>query len=357
MAAVPEIVSGVAGLDMDGVTLQRDDRVLRRRGGRHPRRSFRRGNDLLVSIRGGGHNGPGLALCDDGLVIDLSRLKGVRVDPAARTVRVAGGCTWGRCGSRHARLWPRGSHRHHFHNRRRRPDAGRRPRLPGAPVRPDHRQPAGGGRGAGRRPVRDGGRRTRTKTCSGRCAAAAGNFGVVTSFLFRRTSGGHRLRGGDAVAAGARGRCAALVSRFPSGGATRPQRLLRVSGRAYGSPIPRAAAPQADVRRRLVLPRPLDNAETVFRPVRAFGPPAFEFLVPMPFPMLQSMFDPLLPPGLQWYWKGDFVNEIGDEAIAVHLKYGLRLPTTLSTMHLCPVNGAVHDVGESETAFSYRGAT
>jgi hypothetical protein len=77
----------------------------------------------------------------------------------------------------------------------------------------------------------------------------------------------------------------------------------------------------------------------------------------MPFPMLQSMFDPLLPPGLQWYWKGDFVNELGEEAIAVHLKYGLRLPTSLSTVHLYPVDGAVHQVGEDETAFSYRGAT
>ena len=55
---------------------------------------------------------------------------------------------------------------------------------------------------------------------------------------------------------------------------------------------------------------PLDQAERVFEPVRRFGPPAFALLGAMPFPALQSMFDPLMPPGLQWYWKGDFVNEI-----------------------------------------------
>src|SRR5262249_9101753 len=57
--------------------------------------NFGRENHLTVAIRGGGHNGPGLGTCDDGLVIDLSGMKGIRVDPAAKTVRVDGGCTWG----------------------------------------------------------------------------------------------------------------------------------------------------------------------------------------------------------------------------------------------------------------------
>jgi FAD/FMN-containing dehydrogenase len=102
---------------------------------------------------------------------------------------------------------------------------------------------------------------------------------------------------------------------------------------------------------------PLEEAEAVFQPIRRFGPPAFEFLGPMPFPMLQSMFDALLRPGLQWYWKGDFINELSDEAIALHVQHGLRLPTPLSTAHFYPVDGAVHEVGSNETAFSYRGAT
>src|SRR5712691_5200149 len=57
--------------------------------------NFARENDLLVAIRSGGHNAGGLGICDDGLVIDLSPIKYTRVDPAARTVTVGGGCTWG----------------------------------------------------------------------------------------------------------------------------------------------------------------------------------------------------------------------------------------------------------------------
>ena len=55
---------------------------------------FGRENEMLTAIRGGGHNAGGLGICDDGLVIDLSRMKGIRVDPAARTVRVEGGAVW-----------------------------------------------------------------------------------------------------------------------------------------------------------------------------------------------------------------------------------------------------------------------
>jgi FAD/FMN-containing dehydrogenase len=72
--------------------------------------------------------------------------------------------------------------------------------------------------------------------------------------------------------------------------------------------------------------------------------------------MLQSMFDPIYPPGLQWYWKADFVNELSDEAVRLHVQHGSRLPTAQSTMHLYPVDGAVHRVGKNDTAFSYREA-
>ena len=76
-----------------------------------------------------------------------------------------------------------------------------------------------------------------------------------------------------------------------------------------------------------------------------FGPPALDCVGPMPFPALQSMFDALYPPGLQWYWKADFVSDLSDEAIALHVEYGARLPTMHSTMHLYPINGAAHRVG------------
>ncbi len=72
--------------------------------------------------------------------------------------------------------------------------------------------------------------------------------------------------------------------------------------------------------------------------------------------MLQGMFDGLYTPGLQWYWKADFVKELSDEAIALHVKHGSELPTLHSTMHLYPVNGAAHKTGSSDTPWSYRDA-
>ena len=76
----------------------------------------------------------------------------------------------------------------------------------------------------------------------------------------------------------------------------------------------------------------------------------------MPYPALQSAFDALYPPGHQWYFCADFVNELSDRAIALHIEHGSRLPTVQSTMHLYPINGRAHDVGRTDTAFSYRDA-
>ena len=101
---------------------------------------------------------------------------------------------------------------------------------------------------------------------------------------------------------------------------------------------------------------PLEQAEEIFKPIRAFGPPAVDFAGPIPWPTLQSLFDALYPPGLQWYWKADFFNDLSDQAIDLHAKYGAQLPTMQSTMHLYPINGAAHRVGPSDTAFSFRDA-
>jgi FAD/FMN-containing dehydrogenase len=101
---------------------------------------------------------------------------------------------------------------------------------------------------------------------------------------------------------------------------------------------------------------PLDKAEEVFAPIRKFGPPALDFVGPLPHPALQSMFDPIYPKGMQWYWRADWVKEISEEAIAEHVKFGAQLPTMHSTMHLYPISGAPHRVGQKDTAFSYRDA-
>ena len=101
----------------------------------------------------------------------------------------------------------------------------------------------------------------------------------------------------------------------------------------------------------------LANAEAAFAPIRKFSPPAINFAGPIPYPALQSMFDALYPPGLQWYWRADFVNELSDDAIAQHTRFGEALPSMHSTMHLYPINGAASRVGKNDTAWNYRDAT
>ena len=100
----------------------------------------------------------------------------------------------------------------------------------------------------------------------------------------------------------------------------------------------------------------MEQANEILEPLRNFRRPAFEFFAPMPFPMLQGMFDGLYPPGLQWYWKADFVKELSDEAIALHIKHGSELPTLHSTMHLYPINGAAHRREIRDTPWSHRDA-
>jgi FAD/FMN-containing dehydrogenase len=98
------------------------------------------------------------------------------------------------------------------------------------------------------------------------------------------------------------------------------------------------------------------RGEETFKPIRAFKKAALDLVGPLPQPALQSMFDGLYPPGLQWYWRADFVRELSDEAIAQHVKFANALPTMHSTMHLYPINGAAGRVGKHETAWNYRDA-
>jgi FAD/FMN-containing dehydrogenase len=99
---------------------------------------------------------------------------------------------------------------------------------------------------------------------------------------------------------------------------------------------------------------PQDQADDVFAPVRELGPPALHGVQPMPFPALQTAFDALYPPGHQWYWRADFVDELSDEAIALHVEHAEQLPTMQSGMHLYPIDRKVHQVGAEDTAFNYR---
>ena len=101
---------------------------------------------------------------------------------------------------------------------------------------------------------------------------------------------------------------------------------------------------------------PLEQGESAMKPFRDLAPRVAEMVGPMPYPALNSAFDPLFPKGIRSYWKGNFVTELTDAAIDAHLNHGPKVPEVSATMHLYPINGACHRVGADETAFAYRDA-
>lgn len=318
---------------------------------------FGRENNLETAVRCGGHNGAGLALVDDGLVIDLSQMKGIRVDPQAKTVRVEGGCTWGEVD--HA------THGFGF-------------AVPSGIISTTGVSglTLGGGHGYLTRKygltidnlleadivLADG----RLVTASDKenedlfwaIRGGGGNFGVVTSFLFRAQPVG-TVYGGPII--WPIDQAEDIMRWYQDFIKNAPEDLYGWFGFhrvPTGSPLPQELHSQHGCVITWCYTGPLDKAGEVFKPIREKGNPALDMTGPLPFPALQSMFDELYyPPGLQWYWKADFVDELSDEAIDIHKNYGSNLPSELCTMHLYPINGAVHNVGKNDTAFNFRDVT
>ena len=318
--------------------------------------NFGRENGLLVSIRGGGHNAGGLGVCDGGLVIDLSRMRYTHVYPEAGTVRVGGGATWA--------------------------DVDHATHAFGLAV------PTGiiSSTGVGGLTLGGGlGHLTRryglaidsliaadVVLADGRFVTAneqqnadlfwalrggGGNFGVVTSFVFKA----HPIHTDYAGPMLWELDQAPYVMRWYRDFIT--QAPETISGFfAFLSVPPGPPFPEHLHNKNMCgivwcYTGPLEQAETTFQPIRHMLPPALDLVGPLPHPVLNSMLDALYKPGYQWYWKADFVNELSDEAIRLHIKHGSQLPTMHSTMHLYPINGAARRVGRNDTAWSYRDAT
>ena len=309
----------------------------------------------LLAVRGGGHNGPGLGVCDGGLVVDLSRLKGIRVDQKEQTVRVEGGCLWG--------------------------DVDHATHPFGLAVPSGFLSTTGvggltlgGGIGYLSRKYGltvDNLLGVDVVLADGRLVTASaaenadlfwavrgggGNFGVVTSFLFRGRPVG-TVYGGPIFWPMDKG---AQVLRFWRDFILQaPEDINGWFAFATVPPVPMFPAEHHMKKVCLVTwcyTGDLGKAEEAFKPIRQFSPPLMDFCGPIPFPVLQSLFDGLYPAGLQWYWKADFFQDLSDKAIDLHQKYGERLPTPHSTMHIYPINGAAGRVGKEDTAFSFRDA-
>ena len=316
---------------------------------------FARDQGLLLAVRCGGHNGGGLGVCDDGLVLDLSSMRGVRVDPNERTVRVDGGCTWGDV-----------DHATHAFGLACPSGIISTTGVGGLTL--------GGGIGHLTRKLGlsiDNLLAADVVLADGRFVIASakenpdlfwairgggGNFGVVTSFQF----GLHPVKniiGGPVF--WTLEQAPDVMRWYRDFIRQAPQDLNGWFAFLTVPPVP--MFPEALHLKKMCgvvwcYAGPPDKAEQVFAPVKKFGPPALYGIHEIPLPALQSVFDALYPPGHHWYWRADFVNELSDKAIALHCEHGARMPTPQSTMHLYPVNGKVHEVGKGDTAFSYRDA-
>jgi FAD/FMN-containing dehydrogenase len=317
--------------------------------------TFGREQGLDIAIRGGGHNGPGLALVDDGLVIDLSAMKGIRVDPQARTVRVEAGCTWGEV-----------DHATHAFGLATVSGVISTTGVGGLTL--------GGGHGYLTRRygltidnllsadvvLADGrlvhASETENPDLFWALRGGGGNFGVVTSFEYR-------LHPVETVVAGPMfWRLEDLERTLRWYREWLPQAdedtyaFYLTAAVPAGDPFPEAIHGEKVCGLLWCHTGTDEEAEAAMREARAAAEPLFEGVGRIPYPALQSAFDGLYPPGDQWYWKGDFVRELTDEAVAEHVRFG-EVPTGKSTMHLYPVDGAVHRVGREETAWGYRDAT
>ena len=318
--------------------------------------AFARDRELPLAIRGGGHNGAGLGTVDDGVVLDLSLFKRIEIDPAARTARVGGGCTWGevdRATGEHGLATPSGIIS----------TTG----VGGLTL--------GGGIGHLTRKcglaidnlleaemVLASGERVRVNAGEHpdlfwAIRGGGGNFGVVTSFLFRLHEVGTVVAGPTfwPVELGAE-----VLSVYRDFLPAAPRELNGFF--AFHTVPPGPPFPEAIHLRKVCgivwcyVGSEERAAEAMAPLLDALPEPLLHGVAPMPHAALQSAFDGLYPPGDQWYWRADFVKEIPDEAVQIHARFGADMPTMKSTMHLYPIDGAAHDVGSSDTAWSYRDA-
>ena len=317
--------------------------------------NFGRDNKLPIAIRGGGHNGPGFGGVNDGLVIDLSTMKGVRVDPKNRTVRVGPGCTTGDV-----------DHATHAFGQA----------VPFGII--STTGVAGltlsGGHGYLSRQyglaidnlieadvvLADGTFMTASETENADLLWAirggGGNFGVVTSFVFR-THPAKMLYGGPIIFDFAH---AAQVMRwyrdFQKSAPDDFYVWLGLQSIPPGEPfLQEHWGKKMCV---LLVAHNGDGGEAAVAAMRAELPePMIDWAAPIAYPALQAMFDALYPEGLQWYWKGAFVKALPDEAVEIHLAHAAKVPTPISAMHLYPIDGVVNRKSSQDTAWNCRDAT
>ena len=316
--------------------------------------NFARSHDLLVAIRGAGHNVAGSSMCDGGLVIDLSRMKSVRIDPVARTARVEGGVTWGELnhdlqafglaatggfiGTTGVSGLTLGG------------GLGWLVRKHGLAL--DNLLSADAVTADGRLLVANP---TQNEDLFWGLRGGGGNFGIVTSFEFRVYPAGTVLAG-LVLHPLSSGREALQFWR--GFGPTAPEEFTDsalVFNAPAEMPVPDSLRAEPIVGLGGVCTAPLDAAEAAMAPLRRFGPPAADAIQPMPYSAAQTMADFLWPPGLLNYWKSSFLKELSDAAIDTILAYSKTAPSPRTVIVLeHNGHGAMSRVAADATAFGYR---
>ena len=307
---------------------------------------FGRENGLELAVRSGGHSVPGFGTSEGGLVIDLSPMRNVQVDPAASIARVGGGALLGDLDHATSAFGLATT-------------AGiiSTTGVSGLTL--------GGGIGYLARRYGlscDNLLSADVVTADGRLLTASerqnedlfwalrgggGNFGVVTSLEFQLHPVGEIVGGpiffeledaGDVMRA------------YRDYIAKAPEELGAFFAFQIAPPLPFIPEDRhGDTLCAIVTcwTGPPAEADTVLEPLRSAGSIVAEHVGPMPYSALNGAFDALLPAGLQHYWKADFVKELTDDAIDAHLQHGPKVPVMQSTMHMYPINGAVHRVGRT----------
>lgn len=315
---------------------------------------YARENNLLVAVRGGGHNVAGNAVCDDGIVIDLSPLKGIRVDPAARTARAQAGVTWGEldCETQLFGLATNGG----FVS-----TTG----IAGLTL--------GGGIGWLARKhgttcdnllaadvVTAGGdfltaSSTENEDLFWGLRGGGGNFGIVTSFEYRLQPVGPEVLAGAVFYPF--GKAKQVLRSYRDYVCTAPDELTVVAAIWRAGPAPFLPP---EVHGKLVVTLAvchagdLNEGERLLRPLRCLGEPLADLIAPIPYTALQSMTDESYPAGLQNYWKSNYLTELTDDGIDTFLEHGARITSPASSAYFEHLGGAISRVGEDETAFGHR---
>lgn len=317
--------------------------------------NFAREGRLDLSIRGGGHSVPGFGTCDGGVVIDLSRMRGVRVNPEKRTARAEGGATWGDFNSAtHAfGLATTGGIISTTGVGGLTLGGGIGYLTRGFGLSLDNLVAADVVTADGKFLMAND---TENEDLFWAIRGGGGNFGVLTSLEFKvhpvkDIYGGpmfYELKHiGD------------VLNFYRDYIKDAPEEMGCFPAFQIAPPlpfIPENRHGDTFVAMVACWAGPLDKGEKQLKPFHDVAPVVAEFVGPMPYPALNSAFDALVPPGLQHYWKANFVKELTDESIAAHIEHGPKVPAVNSTMHIYPINGAVHRVASDATAFGHRDA-